>query len=228
MSKNILSVLLAILVLNSASFAAEKPAPVQSDQASGESKRANEFLDKCFDDFVATHPQVETSLGIKTHNDQWNDISDEAAKRDLETSQKNLAELKQQFPKEKLDKQTQLSIELFEFQVQRETEGFKYRLDSYPVSQMYGVHSEVPTFLINIHKVDNEKDARAYVARLNGIAKLFDQLLINLKEREEHGVIPPKFVFPLVLESCEKVIKGQPFDDNGPPSPRILRRRSAR
>jgi uncharacterized protein (DUF885 family) len=190
-----------------------------ADQAGSESQRANEFLDKCFDEYVATHPQIETSLGIKTHNDQWNDISDEAAKRDLETSQKNLAELKRQFPKDKLDKQTQLSSELYEFQAQRDTEGFKYRLDSYPVNQMGGAHSEVPTFLINIHKIDNQKDAQAYIARLNGITKLFDQLIVNLKEREEHGVIPPKFVFPLVLEACQKVIKGQPFEESGPSSP---------
>src|SRR5205814_8949909 len=70
--------------------------PSAPDPNAFESKRANEFLDKCFDDYVASHPQLETSLGIKTHNDQWNDISDEAAKRDLETSQKNLAELKRQ------------------------------------------------------------------------------------------------------------------------------------
>ena len=88
------------------------PAPAPADQTGSESKRANEFLDKCFDEFVATHPQIESSLGIKTHNDQWNDISDAAAKRDLETAQKNLAELKRQFPKEKLDKQPQLSCDI--------------------------------------------------------------------------------------------------------------------
>src|SRR3984893_3277397 len=211
---------LAFLALVTAPAAPETtPAPSPSDQAASEPKRANEFLDKCFDEFVATHPQIETSLGIKTHNDQWNDISDEAAKRDLETAQKNLAELKRQFPKEKLDKQAQLSFDLYEFQVQRDTEGFKYRLDNYPVNQMGGAHSEIPTFLINIHKIDNQKDAQAYIARLNGITKLFDQLLVNVKEREEHGVIPPKFVFPLVLEACHKVIKGQPFEETGPPSP---------
>ena len=83
-----------------------------------------------------------------------------------------------------------------------------------------GVHSETPTFLTNIHKIDNEKDARADIARLNGVPKLFDQLIVNLKAREEHGVIPPKFVFPLVLEACANVTKGQPFEDSGirPPS----------
>src|SRR5205814_2649606 len=78
---------------------------------------------------------------------------------------------------------------------------------------------ETPTFVINIHKIDNEKDAQAYIARLKGVAKLFDQLIVNLKEREDHGVIPPKFVFPLVLEACANVTKGQPFEESGPNSP---------
>src|SRR5256714_5732975 len=217
--------LASIIAIASLAFLTTRGAPETTpslspaDQAVSDSKRANEFLDKCFDEFIATNPQFETWLGIKTHNDQWNDFSDEAAKRDLEIAQKNLAELKRQFPKEKLDKQAQLSCDIYEFQVQRDTEGFKFRLDNYPVNQMGGAHSEIPTFLINIHKIDNQKDAQAYIARLNGITKLFDQLIVNLKEREEHGVIPPKFVFPLVLEACQKVIKGQPFEESGPASP---------
>src|SRR3954471_9106012 len=100
--------LLFAVVVSAATAFAQTATPPASD----DSKQANEFLDKCFDEFVATHPQIETSLGIKTHNDQWNDISDEAARRDLETAQKNLQELKRQFPKEKLDKQAQLSCDL--------------------------------------------------------------------------------------------------------------------
>jgi hypothetical protein len=76
----------AFLAFVSIEAAPETSVPAPS--AADESRRANEFLDKCFDEFAATHPQIETSLGIKTHNDQWSDISDEAAKRDLETEQK--------------------------------------------------------------------------------------------------------------------------------------------
>lgn len=192
--------------------------PSQS-QVAAESKRANDFLDKIFDEYVARHPQFESSLGIKTHYDQWNDISDEAARHDLELEHKNLEELKRRFPMEKLDAQTRLSFELFESNAWRNTEAYKYQLDNYPVNQMYGVHSETPTFLINIHKIGNEKDAKAYIARLNGFTKLFDQLILNLKAREEHGVISPKFVFPLVLEACANITKGQPFEESGPNSP---------
>lgn len=213
-----ISLFLALLV-GVFAIRAEPTQTPTPEQVAVESKRANEFLDRVFDEFLANHPQIESSLGIKAHYDQWNDISDEAAKRDLETEQKNLAELKRQFPVEKLDAQTKLSCALYEFNTARDADAYQFRLDSYPVNQMFGVHSETPTFLINIHKIDNEKDAQAYIARLNGITKLFDQLIVNLKAREEHGVIPPKFVFPLVLEACANVTKGQPFDESGPNSP---------
>src|SRR5437762_416090 len=84
---------------------------------------------------------------------------------------------------------------------------------------MRGVHTQIPTFLINVHKVDNEKDARAYIARLNAIPKLFDQVIVNLRTCEGKGVVAPKFVFPLVLEACHKVIGGAAFDDSGTDSP---------
>jgi uncharacterized protein (DUF885 family) len=219
MPRKFLIATVVLVSLGFPSFLARSAETSPAEQIADESKRANEFLDKAFDEFVAAHPQFESSLGIKTHYDQWNDISDAAAKRDLEIEQKTLADFKREFPKEKLDAQTRLSFDLFEFNVQRDAEQFEFRLDSYPVNQMFGVHSETPTFLINIHKIDNEKDAEAYIARLNAIPKLFDQLIVNLKEREEHGVIPPKFVFPLVLQASANVTKGQPFDKSGPSSP---------
>jgi uncharacterized protein (DUF885 family) len=82
-----------------------------------------------------------------------------------------------------------------------------------------GVRAQIPTFLINVHKVDNEKDARAYLGRLNAIPKLFDQVIVNLRTCEGKGVVAPKFVFSLVLEACHKVIGGAPFNESGRDSP---------
>jgi uncharacterized protein (DUF885 family) len=112
-----------------------------------------------------------------------------------------------------------LSYKLFELEVERAAEEFRFRNDVYPITQMRGVHAQIPTFLINVHKVDNEKDARAYLGRLNAIPKLFDQVIVNLRTSEGKGVVAPKFVFPLVLEACHKVIGGAPFDESGRDSP---------
>ncbi|PYL85967.1 MAG: hypothetical protein DMF23_02440 [Verrucomicrobia bacterium] len=139
-----------------------------------ESKRANEFFDKCWDETVARHPVDESFYGIKTHYDQLEDLSDEKAAADLKALQDQLATLHRDFKLESLDAPTQLSYKLLELEVQRAAEEFRFRNDVYPISQMRGVHAQIPTFLINVHKVDNEKDARAYIARLNAIPKLFD------------------------------------------------------
>jgi len=219
MHKKFLITLVALFSLGGACpFAGSAETP-SSEEVATESKSANEFLDRVFDEFVANHPQFESTLGIKTHYDQWNDISDDAARHDLEAEHKNLAELKRRFAVEKLDPQTRLSCKLYELNAWRNTEAYKYQLDNYPVHQMGGPHSDTTAFLINVHKVDTEKDAQSYIARLNGFPKLFDQLIANLKAREEHGVIPPKFVFPLVLQTCTNVTKGQPFEESGPSSP---------
>src|SRR5213596_3464113 len=184
-----------------------------------ESKRANEFFDKCWDETVARHPVDESFYGIKTHYDQLEDLSDEKAAADLKALQDQFATLHREFKLESLDAPTQLSYKLFELEVERAAEEFRFRNDVYPISQMRGVHAQIPTFLINVHKVDNEKDAQAYIARLNAISKLFDQVIANLRTSEGKGVVAPKFVFPLVLEACHKVIGGAPFDDSGTDSP---------
>jgi uncharacterized protein (DUF885 family) len=194
-------------------------APSVGADVAAESKRANEFFDKCWDENIARHPVDESFYGIKTHYDQLEDLSDEKAAADLKFRQDQLAKLKRDFKFDALDAQTQLSCKLFEREVERETDEFKFRFDVYPVSQMRGVHTQIPTFLINIHKIDNAKDADAYIARLNAIPKLFDQLIVNLREREAKKVVVPRFVFPLVLDACHKIIQGEPFDSSGQPSP---------
>ncbi len=200
-------------------FALMTSAAFPAADIAAESKRANEFFDKCWDEILARHPVDESFYGIKTHYDQLEDLSDEKAAADLAVWQRNLATLKRDFKLEALDPQTQLSCRLFEREVEREAEQFRFRFDTYSVSQMRGVHSQIPAFLINIHKIDNRKDAEAYIARLKAIPKLFDQLIVNLRAREDKGVIPPRFVFPLVLDACRKVIAGEPFDSSGNSSP---------
>lgn len=182
------------------------------EQIAAESQRVNAFLDTAFDEYVARHPQFASQLGIKTGYDEWEDLSDAANAEDLSIQLENLAKLKRDFNFEALDQQTQLSWRLFENDVQQNAEAFRFRMHNYPVNQMYGWHSSTPTFLMNIHRVDNVQDAEAYIARLNGVAKQADQLIENLQARAGKGIIPPKFVFPLVLDACRKVTQGRPFD----------------
>lgn len=180
-------------------------------EIAAESAKANAFFERAFDEQVARSPEFMTQLGMKKDYDRWDDRSDRREYEDLALTARQLAELKQQIDFEALDPQTAISYRLFLHEGERRIEGWRWRHHDYVFNQMNGFHAEAPAFLINFHRVDDVADARAYVARLRGLAPLFDQLMEGAKVRQKMGVLPPKFVFPLVIESCREVIDGAPF-----------------
>ncbi|QCK16191.1 DUF885 domain-containing protein [Mangrovivirga cuniculi] len=194
----------------------EAPTYTEAD-IKAESQKANHFFDSVFDASVDRSPMYQSYLGIKKDYGKWDDISDENAKKELEIAKKELQYLKDSINPEALDKQTRISYELFKEDRKNEIEDFKWRFHNYPVNQMFGLHSQVPAMLINIHQVTDSSDAAAYISRLKGIKPLFDQLIENLRMREDKGIIPPKFVFDHVIDGSENIIKGAPFT-NGEPS----------
>ncbi|MGB3946530.1 MAG: DUF885 domain-containing protein [Bacteroidia bacterium] len=183
-----------------------------AEEITAESKKANAFFDRVFDSRVDRDPNFQTRLGIKKDYDKWTDINDAHAQKELEFTKVYLDSLHQLINKDALDEQTLISYRLFEEECNNAINNFKWRFHDYPVNQMGGMHAEVPSFLINMHTISNKAEAEAYIARLAGINSLFDQLLENLKTREEKNIIPPKFVFPYVIADCKNIIAGTPFE----------------
>ena len=180
-----------------------------------ESQRANAFFERIFEESVARYPEMLTSLGRKNRADEWNDLSQAFANKSLEITKKQVVELKS-FDRSKFDEATTLSYDLLVQLMKEEIEDSKWRLYNYPVNQMFGRHSSVVSLLINQHRIDNIQDAKNYIARLNGVPQLFDQLIENIEARTAANIIPPKFVFPHVIRDAENIIKGAPFDDGEP------------
>ncbi|CAN5513705.1 DUF885 domain-containing protein [soil metagenome] len=178
-----------------------------------ESYKANEFFEKSFNDHVNRHPQTQTMYGIKKDYDQWNDLSDEFAQQELEIRKQELNFLRDSINFNTLDEQTRISYKLFENVVEEEIESFEYRFYSYPVNQMFGFQSFVGAFLINFHQITTIDDAHAYIARLNNLPPVMDQLIENIRIREQKGVILPKFLFPKVISDSKNLITGRPIDD---------------
>lgn len=188
------------------------------EEIAAESKKANEFFDRVFDAGIDLDPMRQTMLGIKKDYDKWNDLSDAFAQQKLQIAKNNLDSLKN-FNMEALDEQTKISYRLFQANNQEYIDMFKWRFHDYNLNQMSGMHAEAPAFLINMHTVSNRLEAEAYITRLNGMNALFDQVVENLKMREEKNIIPPKFVFPYVVSDCKNVISGAPFEKGKPANP---------
>ena len=177
-----------------------------------ESEKVNAFFERAFEESVARSPESLTFLGRKTRGNEWDDLSEAYANESIEITKKQLAELKG-FDKSKLDESTALSYDLLVQSLENEIEDNKWRLYNYPVNQMFGRHSRSISMLINQHRINDLTDAENYIARLNGVNAMFDQLITNIEARTAANIIPPKFVFPHVIRDSKNVIKGAPFNE---------------
>ena len=184
--------------------------PLVEDKSS-ENNKAKILFDELFDAAVARSPMWEGYLGITNNNDQWDDISENSLLENLVFTKQQLKQL-QTIDVNKLDESTRLSYSMYEKSLLDEIEDFKWRHHNYPVNQMFGKHSQAPSFLINIHQVTEEKDAEAYISRLNKVPQLIAQLIEGLKLRKEKGIVAPQFVFTHVVRDSENVISGHPFE----------------
>ena len=179
------------------------------------SKKANALFDEIFMAGVNRSPMMQTYLGMKTNYDKWDDISDENAAKELAFAKANLIKL-ESIESAQLDSQTQLSLTLYKQTLANQVADYQWRYYNYPVNQMHGLHSQIPALLINQHSIKNAKEAQDYIARLNGTKRFLDQLVEQLKIREQKGIIAPTFVFDHVIRDSKNLLVGAPFDDGKP------------
>jgi len=203
--KNLILPLLSITILISCNNETPPVNEATNQIDSNEVARLNKWFNDVFERNLMDSPQFLSYLGRKDRQGELNDISEEHSLRKLEEAKNDLETLLTFDPK-KLDEQTLLSYRLFKRKLKRDIEYDKYRHYNYPVNQMHGLQSELPSFILNMHKIENKEDAEAYVSRLNAIKPLFDQLIDNLKIRAEKGIIIPKFVFAHLYSDCNNII----------------------
>lgn len=177
-----------------------------------ESQKANELFDALFMEGVKRSPMRQTYMGMKSDYDKWDDYSEANSEKELEIAKQNLAKINA-IDVTKLDSQTAISHRLYVQSLENQITDYQWRYHNYPVNQMFGLHSQVPAFLINQHSISNAQEAKDYIARIVGAEVLIGQLVEGLKTREAKGIIAPKFVFPHVIRDSKNILVGAPFTD---------------
>lgn len=177
------------------------------------------FFDEYDAQQLARSPLGKSYRGIKDSDyGKWDDGSDEAEARNYEAERSALKEMRARFDPAKLSPENKLSYRLFEKRAARSEGAYKYNDYGYIFDQMNGAQSQIPAFLINIHRIDTKSDARAYVNRLYGIGPAMTEAVGQAKTRAAKGIMPPKWVYPYVIADSRNVITGAPFD-GGPDAP---------
>ena len=181
--------------------------------ATSEDARINAWFERKYEEQLQFSPIQMTFLGRKDRYSELDDMSREAGKKQLAWMVAALDEMKSTFDYDALGDTAKLSWDLFEYQVQNAKAADQFTAHGYPFEQMGGMQSQMPTFMIGFHKVDDESDYTAYIARLRQVPRAFGQLMDHVRDSAEQGIRPPRFAHEGVIEQGTKVITGAPFTD---------------
>jgi len=198
---------------------ADQAAPAAAPAAEApqtEDQRLSAFFEEVFQRGLKDSPILQAYLGMKGPDyGKWNDFSDEEAQRQDKLNRQDLERLRSEFDYDKLSDAMKVSHRIFELQTQSSIDTFPWRFHGYAFQTQGNPISQTATFMQNIHAVATVEDAEAYVSRLNGAQKAFEQGIVVMNEAARRGIVPTSFSFDPVLGDARNVITGAPFDDSG-------------
>jgi uncharacterized protein (DUF885 family) len=176
-----------------------------------EDARLLAFLDAAFDESIASSPETMTALGMKRDYHKLDDYTDAQEERQRALAEAQLARMKSEFDYAALSPAGQLNYRLFEYNVLRGRENFRWRDYGFPMSTNGSPAGGFPVFLINQHRVDNVADAEAYVARIRDSERAMREIGAEVRSQAELGIVPPRFNFAPVRADAKRAIVGAPF-----------------
>ena len=184
------------------------------------SDQANDLFDEMFMESLRESPESMTYMGMRERYSEWDDYSQEAADESIARDKKHLAQL-DAIDADSLDQSASLSLTLYRQRLQNSIDDVRWRHHRYPVNQMRGMHSGIPSFLINQHLIANLEEAQSYIARINGVPVLIADVIKDLRIRQENGILAPQFAFTHSVRDSQNIIAGID-DDSAAENPLVI------
>lgn len=189
--------------------------PATQMQSTAENRRQQllSLFDEEWQYRLRTSPEFATTLGDNRYNDRLSDESLSFFQSDVEQKKKFLERCEAIDPSG-LSHQDSLSRELMIRDLRLEIEGAKFKPWETPVNQMSGPHLRLPDLVV-LTPFDTVKDYDNYVARLNQIPRLFDQVMANMRQGMRDHLMPPRYLLEKVaaeaLDIAAKTGDNSPF-----------------
>jgi uncharacterized protein (DUF885 family) len=177
-----------------------------------EDRKLYEFFSKSFTREFESAPEWMTQLGTKKRYGEWNDWSDEFAEEEHRNAVADGEFMTTSVDRAALSESMRISYDVFKFRNELRLANWPYRFHNYDISHFGGPHQNVPSLLINQHRVDDVSDAQAYIARLEATPKLFEQVVAFMRKAESRGITLPRFSYPLMVADARRAVSGAPFE----------------
>ncbi len=168
------------------------------------------FYGRVMASFALEQPEMLSSMRILPswmdfYSDKLSDASPAAEQKMADMVKADLVTL-HRYKRDSFDRDGQLSYDTMEYFLRMQDEGDRYRDLSFPVNQMFGVQSNLPNFMTEVHQVNSAAEAKSYIARLKKFPVKFDQVLEDLRLRDSKNIIPPQFMVEKVLTQMQGFI----------------------
>ena len=162
---------------------------------------------------MARYPYTASYRGIKTNHDQWNSVAESFLDETRAINETRLQQLAD-FNRDALDNSLALSHDLYRASLQRSLNSDDFRHHKFVIHQFRGPHTQAASNLINIHRVDDLADAQAYISRLNNIGPWFDQVIEQLRIRQQKNFLLADWQYPQMIQAARNITAGTPYDDS--------------
>jgi uncharacterized protein (DUF885 family) len=185
-----------------------RPAGQNAAEAERESARLNEWFEARFEEELDFSPIRKTTLGRKDDYGKIDDFSEQGQDAELEWRRGTVRDLERSFDAARLTAEAKVSYDLWRYQLERAEAAMAFRRRGYVFHQMRGAHTALPQMLITFHRVDEEADMTAYIARIGEVARAIDQEIGRAKLAAAEGVHAPRFASEAVLDQARALIVG--------------------
>ena len=176
---------------------------------------------------VLKDPEILTTLGLLDntpldfHSGNLTDASRRYMHRLRQLDRDGLT-LMRRYDTQQLSGQKQLTHQLMCWYYEQNLRGHRFDyhwianpvfMGPYPVNHVFGVQIDLINFLCSDHKIKGRRSIQRYLERLGKVPWKLAGLQDSLTQREDIGVVPPRFVLEKSLRQIEDFI-AQPLEDN--------------
>jgi uncharacterized protein (DUF885 family) len=126
------------------------------------------FREKSFIELAVQQPELISQLRLpfRYFNSKFSDASPESEVKFSKWMDKYYRMLLR-YNYNRLNEQEKLSVDILNWFLTDLIKGQPYMYYYYPVNQMFGIHSAMPSFMDSYHRVNDDRDARDYLIRLS-------------------------------------------------------------
>ena len=160
---------------------------------------------------LRTVPELATSVGDNRYNDRLSDYSAEFYAEDLRHAQQAL-QLFEAINTGGLPEQERLSKALMVRDLNEQIEGARFKTWEMPIDQMNGIHLGLAS-LPSYTTFRSAKDYQDYIARLNQIPRVLEQVTANMRAGLRDHLVQPRYLLEKTVPQAQD-IASKPGEDS--------------